>query len=128
MVTKEEYENARKAYDEANATINEYHREQAEAFRHRLKGGPAFSYAELVFAAHNRCPCGAGLAYPKDCGPMHHWDCSAILAGTADPTKQHTAQLPFSMYEIKSELQPSANGATTRGTVASDVSRKDAQK
>lgn len=72
----------------------------------------------LVFAALHRCPCGAGLAYdPKgESGkPIHgYWDCSAILLGTADVKAQHTAQLPFMSYEIKSEKQPSANGATTR--------------
>lgn len=73
---------------------------------------------DLVYAAHHRCPCGAGLAYdPKgESGkPIHgFWDCSATLLGIADKMVTHTAQLPFVFYEIKGENQPSAEGATTR--------------
>ena len=69
---------------------------------------------DLVYAAYNRCPCGAGLAYPRNCGVRHYWDCSAILTGKADVKVEHTAQLPFMFYEVKSEGQPSAYGATTR--------------
>ena len=82
---------------------------------------------KLVYAARVRCPCGAGMAYPKDGdypdgqpeGPMRwphngYWDCSAILLGTADPAVKHEAKLPFAFYEIKSEDQPSARGETTR--------------
>lgn len=69
---------------------------------------------DLIFAAYTRCPCGHGMAYPKNCNPNHHWDCSAILLGTADKAVTHEAKLPFVFYEIKSELQPSAQGATTR--------------
>lgn len=74
---------------------------------------------DLVYAAFARCPCGAGLAHIKNCGPQGNWDCSDILLGRAIPSgqpgaKQHTAQLPFVFYEIKSENQPSVNGATTR--------------
>jgi len=82
----------------------------------------------LVYAAVSRCPCGAGLAYDPagevggEDGPFHKpnaWDCSAILLGTAIPkgqpgAVQHTGVLPFAFYEIKSENQPSARGATTR--------------
>lgn len=77
----------------------------------------------LVYAAYSRCPCGAGLAYDP-ChedessvfrGPLFGcWDCSAILLGTADQNVKHTGKLPFAFYEIKSEDQPSVNGATTR--------------
>ena len=77
--------------------------------------------ADLTYAAYDRCPCGAGLAYtPKNTDPFKgYWDCSDILlerAKTKDEPGyiQHTAQLPFIFYEIKSEDQPSANGATTR--------------
>jgi hypothetical protein len=76
--------------------------------------------SELVYAATSRCPCGAGLAYAKDSDPFKgYWDCSAILLETAIPSGeegsvQHTAQLPFIFYEIKSEEHPSAAGATTR--------------
>jgi hypothetical protein len=78
---------------------------------------------KLVYAATARCPCGAGLAYEprgESGKPIQgYWDCSAILLGEAVPegepgSVQHTAQLPFLFYEIKSEQQPSAQGATTR--------------
>jgi hypothetical protein len=77
----------------------------------------------LVYAATSRCPCGAGLAYNPDgpSGQIHsgYWDCSDILLGRAIPfgepgAVQHEARLPFVFYEIKSEHQPSARGATTR--------------
>lgn len=77
---------------------------------------------DLIYAAAARCPCGAGLAYRRNAGPFGdkaHWDCSDILTGRAIPSgqpgaKTHTDRLPFAFYEIKSERQPSANGATTR--------------
>lgn len=67
--------------------------------------------ARLTYAAGTRCPCGLGIAHRAG---DDYWDCSGILLGTADPTVQHTAELPFVFYEIKSEYQPSARGATTR--------------
>ncbi len=75
---------------------------------------------KLVYAAKSRCPCGAGLAYVPG-NPGGEWDCSAILLGEAIPmdkpgSVQHTAPLPFVFYEILSENQPSAEGATTRPT------------
>lgn len=78
---------------------------------------------KLVYAAHKRCPCGAGLAYEprgESGKPIAgYWDCSAILLGDAIPSGQpgsvqHTGRLPFVFYEVKSETQPSAQGATTR--------------
>jgi hypothetical protein len=76
----------------------------------------------LVYAATKRCPCGAGLAHWSDAQPYGdtaHWDCSAIMLNEAVPSGElgsvvHTAKLPFVFYEIKSEKQPSARGATTR--------------
>lgn len=70
--------------------------------------------AELVYAATSRCLCGAGMAYPKGIGGRGYWDCSDILTGRASTLVKHEARLPFMFYEIKSENQPSANGATTR--------------
>lgn len=79
---------------------------------------------DLRYSAYSRCDCGAGLAYPKD--PKYfkylmdgHWDCSDIWLGRAIPEGEegavkHCGELPFAFYEIKSEDQPSANGATTR--------------
>jgi hypothetical protein len=88
-----------------------------------------FTAKQLTFAATSRCPCGAGLAYPTD-GPGDetlpqrwpyngYWDCASILLGTAiasgeEGSATHTARLPFAFYEIKSENQPSAHGASTR--------------
>lgn len=71
----------------------------------------------LVYAAYACCSCGLGLAHRADAPPYGdegYWDCSGILLGTADPAVRHTARLPFVFYEIKSERQPSAEGATTR--------------
>jgi hypothetical protein len=73
-----------------------------------------FAPDELVFAAFTRCECGAGMAYPKNIGAWGSWHCSAILLGEADPKVMHSGELPFNLYEVKSENQPSANGATTR--------------
>ena len=75
---------------------------------------------ELRYAAHARCECGAGFAYPKNTRDTKlidmAWECSDILTGRAPLNKEiiHSASLPFNFYEVKSEDQPSANGATTR--------------
>lgn len=74
---------------------------------------------DLIYAATDHCPCGAGLAYPDGIGPHGSWDCAAILTGRAVPSGQpgsvqHTGRLPFAFWKVKSELQPSADGATTR--------------
>lgn len=79
---------------------------------------------DLVYAAYSRCPCGAGLAYaPKLYGTKdirgRCWDCSDILLNRAIPKGQpgavtHTDYLPFIFWEILSEKQPNARGATTR--------------
>ena len=82
---------------------------------------------DLLYAAYNRCPCGAGLAYVREgADPFKgYWDCSDILLGRAKPKTdpahvQHTAQLPFIFYEVLSEDQPSAQGATTRPTTTKE--------
>jgi hypothetical protein len=112
--------------DDLDKQVQELRRQGSEARLAELK---ARSLADrLVYSATARCPCGAGLAYDPAYedessvfrGPLSgHWDCSAILLGTADPAVQHTDQLPFAFYEIKTEGQPSACGATTR--VPSDL-------
>jgi hypothetical protein len=73
----------------------------------------------LVFSAKERCECGAGLAYDRHAGtPV--WDCSAILLGDAmleageRGTIGHT--MPRSFYEVLSERNRAADGATTRPT------------
>lgn len=78
---------------------------------------------QLTYAAHARCPCGAGMAHVNDGDPAGYWDCSAILTGTADPGVRHEGQLPFVFWEIKSEWQPSQGGATTRPGGAIDRER-----
>lgn len=113
-------------------------RAEAHAIRlEELRSKPLLE--RLIFAATSRCPCGAGLAYDpagasggypdeskreKNDSPFvgafsGYWDCSAIILGSAVPSGQpgsveHTARLPFSFYELKSENQPRAHGATTR--------------
>ena len=71
----------------------------------------------LVFSAKERCECGAGLAYDRRAGtPV--WDCSAILLGDAllgvgeRGTIGHRP--PCSFYEVVSERNRAAAGATTR--------------
>lgn len=91
----------------------------------------------LVYAATARCPCGHGMAYDPTgevasdkSGPFRlpdAWECAGILlhkAGELDPAElermkpiQHEGALPFACYDIKCEDQPSANGATTRGSI-----------
>lgn len=77
-----------------------------------------YSDDELVYAAYDTCPCGAGLAYVKNANldVGGYWDCSNILKGIQNNDIMHTSELPFAFYEIKSENQPSAYGATTRKT------------
>lgn len=77
---------------------------------------------ELIYAATNRCLCGAGLAYPKNTSPRGSWYCSSILIGTAERGTSHDSGFPFAFYEIKSENQPSANGLTTRPKIDSEQS------
>jgi hypothetical protein len=92
---------------------------------------------ELTFSAYTRCKCGVGMAYindrelrKKETGDC--WVCSDLLlkdlklrvkreggffgGGIIEDENgtEHTQSYPFVSYEIKSENQPSANGATTR--------------
>jgi hypothetical protein len=104
-ITREQYDSAVAAKTAAEETIREY-------FKQRMRENPIFTADELTYSAGTLCPCGFGLAYPKDCGPGHYWDCSAILTGTENPTATHTGKLPFSFYDVKSE---SEHRGTTRG-------------
>lgn len=119
MSTQDQYNKACVQKKEAQEVIDEYFKEQKTIFDKRYaefqQGAKPFTDEELRYAAHKLCPCGHGLAYPKDCGIAHHWDCSAILKGIAEPDKKHTAQLPFAFYNILSEESPRAAGITTRG-------------
>lgn len=102
--------------------------ERAAYIKARVEAGDPFTPSELRYAATARCHCGAGLAYPLDIGMHGEWMCSRCLTepdavnaelAAADAanggarTKRHDA-FPFMFYEIKSEDQPSARGATTR--------------
>ena len=71
----------------------------------------AYRSDDLLYAAHSRCQCGAGLAYPKaglNGRLATYWDCSDILTGAAIPSgqdgaKMHSDTHPFSFYNIKAE-------------------------
>ena len=80
-----------------------------------------FELSDLVFAAFSKCKCGHGLAYPTNLGIHGGWHCSAILLGNASFTDSHVSAMPFSMYEVKSEDQPSANGHTTRPKIKEEI-------
>jgi hypothetical protein len=97
--------------------------------RHELLETPIGD--RLIYAATERCHCGAGMAYDPAVegrekvvpivGPTR-WECSDILRYRAlSPERQaaakaatHSEPLPFVCWEVKSENQPSANGASTR--------------
>lgn len=119
MVTKEQYDKAKEDQKSSEEIIRNYHKQENERADSRFDEftkGNHYNDDELLYAAYNLCPCGHGLAYPKECGyKARFWDCSAIWKGIADASVQHTDQLPFSFYNVKSENQPSANGNTTRG-------------
>ena len=103
MITEEQFQEARKQEEAAVKIQRQYFKERDEAFQKRLIDNPIFTDEELRYSATSLCPCGHGLAYPKNCSPHHYWDCSAILKGIADPKLQHTAKLPFAFYDVKSE-------------------------
>lgn len=115
MVTEQAYKEAIEQKESAQEVIDKYHTQKRDAFDARINSGKPFIDDELIYSAFTLCPCGHGVAYPKNCGPGHYWDCSAILKGIADKGVTHTGKLPFAFYEVKSENQPSANGNTTRG-------------
>lgn len=104
-ITKVEYQQACEAKEKAERIINQYFQQKREDFETRMKENPVFTDDELRYSATSTCPCGAGLAYPKECGPSHYWDCSAILKDEADKKVTHTGKLPFAFYDIKSESE-----------------------
>lgn len=104
-ITEQEYKKACVVKETAQKVISDYHIQRRKDFHERLKTNPIFKPSELLYSRLKRCPCGSGLAYPKDCpDPNHYWDCAAILTGKADPNTQHTDRLPFAFYSIKSEI------------------------
>lgn len=121
MISKEEYNQAIQQKESAEKIINQFFVEKQNSFNDRMQTNPIFTDDELVYAAWEFCPCGHGMAYPKNCGPGHYWDCSAILKGIADKIVHHSSQLPFAFYNVKSEIDNSANGTTTRGILRTKV-------
>lgn len=112
MISEDRYKQAVEDQEAAQEIINQYFKEMREQFKERLESGEPFDDDELLYSRRSLCPCGHGLAYPKNCGPSHYWDCSAILKGIAEPGKdKHTAQLPFAFYNVKGER----DNETTRG-------------
>ena len=117
MISKNEYEAAIATKKASELTINAYRKQEQDSFearwdRFRFKN-EYFSDSDLIYSAGARCSkCGAGLAYPRKCGFKHQWTCSDVLKGIG--TDSGHEALPFAFYEVKSEEQPSANGATTR--------------
>jgi hypothetical protein len=103
MITEDQYKHAIEQKELAEKIINEFHEQKRDLFKERMQNDPVFTDDELRYAATSRCPCGHGLAYPKDCGPDHYWDCSAILKGVAVESVAHTAHLFFMYHSIKSE-------------------------
>jgi len=112
MITEQQYSEALEQEKIAKEIISQYNLEKLEGFKQRMKDNPIFTDDELHYSAISLCPCGHGLAYPKECSPWHYWDCSAILKGVADPKVIHTGQLPFIFYNVKGE---SEHNGTTRG-------------
>ena len=116
MITEDQYKEAVAQKELAKKTIEAYHRQKAEEFEgrwERWKQGEAFTDVDLIYSARARCNCGAGLAYPKDCNIRHQWTCGDVLTHRVSTNKGHDV-FPFMAYDIKSEQQPSAQGATTR--------------
>ena len=91
--------------------------------------------ADLLYSACTRCECGAGLAYPLDheaARKLGAWVCARVLKGEVDTTGDVSVNAPMSpvrradaaghahialpwwCYSVKSEGQPSSNGASTR--------------
>src|ERR1044071_7365878 len=96
-----------------------------------------------MYAATERCRCGAGLAHPLDhdlAMELHSWVCSAVLKGDVDDvaTLQGFAALrgerapgahdalDFAFFKVREETSiNNAGGHTTRpaGTVARTVGK-----
>lgn len=121
-----------KKADEFEAQAAAIRQEVDAARKSALKAEPLND--RMIYAAYDRCACGAGMAYDpaaegdkssplvlERSGPSK-WECSDIVRyETFDAAKQaevkdatHTPAMPFAFWEVKSENQPSANGATTR--------------
>lgn len=118
MITREQFDAAIQAKKDADEIINTYCRQQNDEGNERwsqyLKG-KGYTDEELVYASRTLCPCGYGLAYPKNCGDQRSWDCSAVLKLTHDKTVKHTDRLPFAFWSVHAEGETIGNKNTTRG-------------
>ncbi len=103
MIFKLLYKITSKLRELCDFVINRYHSHASNVFNKRMKKNPIFKFNELHFSATLKCPCGYGLAYPKDCGANHYWDCAGVLLGCTEKDVKHIAQLPFMFYDIKGE-------------------------
>lgn len=115
-----------RSLDDLSADVSKQLRDIYEKEAERVAKQKTFKDDELIYAAYTRCKCGAGMAYPEGISIHGAWRCSAQLKSglngeSIDDTTyrtedgvEHTKDYPFMYYEIKSENQPSANGATTR--------------
>lgn len=117
FVTEEEYKDAVIQKERFEKIIHQYNRESQERFSERMRDNPIFTDDELYYSAEARCKCGSGLAYPKDCGPSHYWECAEILKGTADKNVIHTERLPFTFFDLKGEGSYKASSTRPRSNV-----------
>jgi len=106
-------------HEKLNEILRNQHEQTENKIGRCLKYQDKFNDDELVYAAYERCNCGAGMAYPKSIGVSGAWYCSDILTGRAIPgktegAKEHSSRKSFMYYEIKSENQSSVKGSTTR--------------
>lgn len=104
-ITKETVTEARRAHDRATRA--------AEAAGKEFIAAVAQYFAEnehFIFSAHSRCACGGPLFYREGGGIDGSWSC--WLAKNGADGKHET--FDFRFFEIKSECQPSAQGASTR--------------
>jgi hypothetical protein len=105
MITKEEYEAALIKLNEANIIIREFHKQENETVKEKIRNNHIFTDEELNYSAQALCRCSHGLAYPKGCPIDHYWSCSAVLKGISDDKIEHTINLPFMYYDVRGESE-----------------------
>lgn len=73
---------------------------------------------DLVYAAYERCLCGAGLAYVRGTGKRASatWECSKMLLspGMTFDSNAHTRPRPMQFHPIIAESERAAHGHSTR--------------
>jgi hypothetical protein len=116
-LTEQESKAIRELKDVFDKKLSGHFRKRVEKADKRYElflKGVRYQPEDLTWAATARCVCGHGMAYPTNCGSHRQWECSGILTGKGDPKLLHLSPRPFALYEIKSDDQPSAYGASTR--------------